>query len=108
MTPENQNELVIHTLWEHSYSLTKGEPFSAEYWMKNYKSYKFSTRLGETERKLGIKLCDRKLADFTNRFGHKSQYMTYRPIYSPDYYLKLLEKLRSKEVINIPDFCKFA
>lgn len=94
MTPKNQNELVLHTLWEHAASSIKGLTFSAKYWMVNYNTLKWSTRLGEVERKLGIRLCDRKLVDFTNRFGHKSQYMTYRPIYSPDYYVQLLEKLR--------------
>lgn len=108
MTPNNQHELVLHTLWEHAFFLTKGDSFSAEYWMKNYKSSKFSTRLGEVERKLGIRLCDRKLVDFTNRFGHKSQYTTYRPIYTKLMYEKYLEKLRSKEINNLPDFCKFA
>jgi hypothetical protein len=105
--PKNQHELVLHTLCEHA-----KEPFnlgfSAEYWMTRYKTYKFSTRLHELERKLSVKLCDRKLTDFTNRFGHKSKYMTYRPIYTTDIYISLLEKLRSKEVNDLPDFVKFA
>jgi len=99
MTINNQHELVIHTLWGHSTENTKEAiTFSAEYWMVNYKSSKFSTRLGEVERKLCIRLCDRKLVDFTNRFGHKSQYTTYRPIYTKLMYERYLEKLRSKEV----------
>ena len=95
--PNNQHEFVLHTLWAHANKNTKGMSFSAEYWMVEYRSSKWSTRLGEVERKLCIRLCDRKMVDFTNRFGHKSQYMKYRPIYTPDYYVQLLQKLRSKE-----------
>lgn len=91
-TPENQHELVIHTLCE----FIGTEILSNSYWSEHYKTLKFSTRLGEVERMLNLKLAERKLKPFTNRFGHKSQYMTYIPILTREKYVECLEMLREK------------
>lgn len=86
--PRNQHELVLHTL------IFPPEEISIGYWMDVYKTHKWSTRLGDVERLLNIVLVDRKLKDFTNRFGHSSQFMVYTPILTKVEYSELYLKLR--------------
>ena len=85
--PKNQYALVLHTLMNPPKELSMG------YWMEEYKSHKFSSRLGELEKKLGYPLAFRKPKDFVNRFGHKSQYMVYTPLASMAQYLEFYAKI---------------
>lgn len=87
--PKNQYALVLHTLMHPPKELDNG------YWMKAYKSYKFSTRLGELEQKLGINLVHRQQRDFVNRFGHKSNYVEYIPYLTRTKYLEYYTKINN-------------
>ena len=73
--PNNQKQLVIHTLIEF---FASEKELSMKYWMDRYMSHKFSTRLGEIEKDYGITLVERKPKAFTNRFGMSGYYMTYK------------------------------
>ena len=88
LPPRNQYELVLHTL------IFPPEEISIGYWMEVYKTHKWSTRLGDVERLLGVVLVDRKWKDFTNRFGHGSQFTVYTPILTKSEYSELYLKLR--------------
>lgn len=90
-TPKNQNELVIYTLIEHRRS---GFELSLLTWMQEYKSAKWSTRLGEVEAITGKKLVERKTKQFVNRFGHLGYYVVYIPILEEKEYLQCLNILR--------------
>ena len=70
-SPKNQYALVLHTLMKPPTEISMG------YWMQVYKTHKFSTRLGELEKKL----------------GHKSQYTVYTPILSNEQYLEFYNKV---------------
>ena len=91
-TPENQHELVLHTLCEFIGTST----LSQGYWMQYYKSAKFSTRLHELQRILNKTLVQKESKPFTNRFGHKSQYTVYIPILTQKEYVECLETLKEK------------
>ncbi len=86
--PRNQHEMVIHTL------IFPPDEISIGYWMEVYKTHKWSTRLGDVERILGMVLVDRKWKDFENRFGHSSQFKVYTPILTKNDYVELYAKLR--------------
>ena len=87
--PNNQHELVLHTL------IYPPKEISIGYWMEVYRTHKWSTRLGDVERILNITLVDRKRVDFVNRFTHKSDYMTYIPILTKEEYVELYNKMKS-------------
>lgn len=87
--PNNQHELVLHTL------IYPPKEISIGYWMEVYRTHKWSTRLGDVERILNITLVDRKRVDFVNRFTHKSDYMTYIPILTKEEYVELYNKIKS-------------
>lgn len=87
--PNNQHELVLHTL------IYPPKEISIGYWMEVYRTHKWSTRLGDVERMLNITLVDRKRVDFVNRFTHKSDYMTYIPILTKEEYVELYNKIKS-------------
>lgn len=87
--PKNQYALVLHTLMHPPGELCVG------YWMNAYKIHKFSSRLGELEKKLGYSLVFRKSKEFVNRFGHKSQYTVYTPILSTEQYLEFYTKVNN-------------
>lgn len=87
--PNNQHELVLHTL------IYPPKEISIGYWMEVYRTHKLSTRLGDVERMLNITLVDRKRVDFVNRFTHKSDYMTYIPILTKEEYVELYNKIKS-------------
>jgi hypothetical protein len=87
--PNNQHELVLHTL------IYPPKEISIGYWMEVYRTHKWSTRLGDVERMLNITLVDRKRVDFVNRFTHKSDYMTYIPILTKEEYVELYNKMKS-------------
>lgn len=89
-TPTNQHELVLYTLIFPPKELSMG------YWMNHYKSHKFSTRLGEVEKELGISLVERKQTQFTNRFGHNSHYVVYVPVLKQSEYVELYKKIIAK------------
>lgn len=96
MKPQNQKELVLHTLGEFTSFPKKYTNLTQGYWMKEYKTSKFNTRLGEVERILNIKLVNREWKPFTNRFGHHSKYRVYKPIWSKSDYIIFMELLRRK------------
>jgi hypothetical protein len=87
--PNNQHELVLYTL------IYPPKELSMAYWMNAYKSHKFSSRLGELEKKLSTTLVERKQKSFTNRFGHDSSYTVYIPILSKAEYVDLYMKLKN-------------
>ena len=92
--PSNQHELVIYTL------IFPPKEISIGYWMEVYKTHKWSTRLGDVERMLGISLVDREMVDFVNRFNHSSRYMVYIPILTKNEYVELynrMKKIKSKK-----------
>lgn len=90
MIPTNQHELVLHTLIYPPQELTIG------YWMQEYKTHKWSSRLGDVERLLNTTLVERQNKKFVNRFGHTSTYKVYIPIHSKDTYIAFFNKLHSK------------
>ena len=81
--PKNQYALVLHTLMENPKGVTQLD------WANQYKILKFATRLGELENKLAKILVKKEPQDFTNRFGHKSQYVLYTPILTTQEYLEI-------------------
>ena len=85
--PKNQYALVLHTLMENPKGITQ------LYWANHYNILKFATRLGELENKLAKILVKKEPQDFTNRFGHKSQYVLYTPILSIKEYLEIYESI---------------
>ena len=85
--PKNQHALVLHTL------IHPPRELSLSHWMNQYKSAKFSTRLGELERKLNIKLVDRIIKPFVCRFGTKHYYTVYKPILSKEQYLEFYNQV---------------
>lgn len=80
--PVNQKALVLHTL------IFPPAEISIGYWMIMYKTHKFSTRLGELERMLGVALVNREWRDFINRFDHKSEYRVYIPVLDREKYIE--------------------
>ena len=85
--PKNQYALVIHTLMETPRGITQ------LYWANHYNILKFATRLGELENKLAMILVKKEPQDFTNRFGHKSQYVLYTPILTTQEYLEIYNQV---------------
>lgn len=85
--PKNQYALVLHTLMENPKGITQ------LYWANHYNILKFATRLGELENKLAKILVKKEPQDFTNRFGHKSQYVLYTPILTTQEYLEIYESI---------------
>jgi len=81
-TPKNQHALVLHTL------IHPPRELSLSHWMNQYKSAKFSTRLGELERKLNVKLVERLNKPFVCRFGTTHYYTVYKPILSKQQYVE--------------------
>jgi|LakMenEpi03Aug12_release.lakeMendotaPanAssembly.Ray.scaffolds.fasta_scaffold00239_106 hypothetical protein len=81
--PKHQYGLVLHTLIFPPVELSIG------YWMMQYKTHKFSTRLGELEKKLNKTLVTREWVKFTNRFGHSSEYRIYIPALEKSEYIEL-------------------
>ena len=96
MKPTNQHELVIHTLWEFTYLPLAFSELTQAYWATTYKSLKFNTRLGEVERELNRTLVRREWRQFTNRFGHVSQYRVYVPVLSTSEYEAIFKEMQSK------------
>lgn len=87
LNPKNQYALVIHTLMENPKGVTQLD------WANQYKILKFATRLGELENKLAKILVKKEPQDFTNRFGHKSQYVLYTPILTTQEYLEIYNQV---------------
>ena len=85
--PKNQYALVIHTLMENPKGITQ------LYWANHYNILKFSTRLGDLENKLARIIVKKEQQDFTNRFGHKSQYVLYTPILTIQEYLEIYNQV---------------
>ena len=85
--PKNQHALVLHTL------IHPPRELSLSHWMNLYKSAKFSTRLGELERKLNVKLVERLNKPFVCRFGTTHYYTVYKPILSKNEYIELYNKV---------------
>jgi hypothetical protein len=97
--PNNQYELLLHTLIEFTSNL-KGKELSMSYWMQHYRSHKFSTRLGDVENDLNIKLVKREFKKFTNRFGHHSKYRVYIPILEHSEYVRIYLEYKESNVIK--------
>ena len=85
--PKNQHALVLWTL------MYARKEISVGYWMDRYKSSKFSSRFGELENDFNTTLAIREPKKFVNRFGHKSTYMTYKPILSRLQYIEFYNQI---------------
>lgn len=85
--PKNQYALVVHTLMENPKGITQ------LYWANHYNILKFATRLGGLENKISKILVKKELQKFTNRFGHKSQYVLYTPILTTQEYLEIYNQV---------------
>ncbi len=89
-SPSNQHELVLHTL------IFPPKELTINYWGLVYKTNKFSSRLGEVEKKLNIVLVKREFKKFVNRFGHESEYRVYTPIHDQNVYIQIYNEMKSK------------
>lgn len=83
-SPKNQHQLVLWCLYYNT------KPISLLDVIKEFMFFKFQTRLSEIEREHGT-LVLRQRKGFTNRFGVKSSYTTYKAI-SKELLKKLYEK----------------
>jgi len=87
--PKNQYALVLYTL------INPPKEISQSYWAKEYRILKWSTRLGELEKRLGKQLVSRSNKEFTNRFSHSSNYVVYTPILKKSEYINLYKKVNN-------------
>lgn len=87
--PKNQYALVLYTL------INPPKEISQSYWASEYHILKWSTRLGELEKKLGMDLVDRHEKEFVNRFSHSSNYTVYTPILEKSKYIELYKQVNN-------------
>lgn len=88
---KNDHARVLHTL------INPPKELCYRHWMKKYNSYKFSTRLGELERKLGYALVNRDEKGYIiDENGKKKDHVIYKPILTVEKYLELYTKINVK------------
>lgn len=95
--PRNQYELVVHTLIFHD----RNKELTMSTWMTQYRTHKWSSRLGQVEgrsvrQSLDTTLVNRRAKSFVNRFGHDSYYTVYEPLLTREQYIKLYFEMREK------------
>lgn len=86
--PKNQHALVLHTLMHAPRELCY------KHWINLYDSAKFSTRLGELEEKLNVKLVSRAIGTRVV-FWKKHYYTIYKPILSKKQYIEFYNKINN-------------
>lgn len=85
MTPKNQHQQV---LWY----LINWDKFSLKDVINDSMFYKFQTRLSDIENKYCGYIANREKAEFTNRFGRKSNYNIYSSRLSNEKLIELFNK----------------
>lgn len=97
LPPRSQTELVLHTL-----IFPPKEEITIGYWWDEYRISKWSTRLGDIERKLGVILVKRENRTFINRFLVESEYKAYIPILEKQDYIDLYNNYRETKFNRKP------
>ena len=88
--PKNQHALVLHTL------INPPKELCFRFWMKNYNSSKFGSRLGEVEKMIGVALVNRdEWGTLILPSGRKKDYVIYKPILSKEQYIEFYNKINN-------------
>lgn len=84
----NQHALVLLTL------INPPKELCFRYWMRKHGSGKWSSRLGEVEKKLGVALVNRdEWGTLILPSGKKKDYVIYKPILSKDQYIEFYNQI---------------
>ena len=89
--PRNNHERVLHTL------IFPPKQLTIAYWWDKFRCTKWSSRLGEIERKLNMELVKRHNEKWTDCFGAHTYYTVYTPHLDKKIYIHLYTELQSKK-----------